>query len=98
MPFLQERSGHIERPAPQIPGSGETSLPGLSPSGAAPLAEMAAEASRCAAEQGKFWEFHDELYADQKKLSQSDLLATSRRLGLQEEALESCLASGKFKA
>src|SRR5262249_22312939 len=63
-----------------------------------PQAQMAAEAGRCAGEHGKFWEYHDALYADQKKLSQSDLLETARRLGLSEKGIESCLASGKFKA
>ena len=63
-----------------------------------PQAQIAAEAGRCAAEQGKFWEYHDALYADQKKLSQSDLLETARKVGLREKAIESCLASGKFKA
>jgi len=62
-----------------------------------PEAEIAAEAGRCAAEQGKFWEYHDALYADQKKLSRSDLLETARRLGLEEKSLESCLASGRVK-
>jgi protein-disulfide isomerase len=63
-----------------------------------PQAQMAAVAGRCAGEQGEFWEYHDALYADQKKLSRSDLLETARKLGLDEKALESCLASGKFKA
>src|SRR5262245_55142499 len=63
-----------------------------------PQAQMAAEAGRCAGEQGKFWEYHDALYADQKKLSQSDLLETARKLGLPEKAIASCLASGKFRA
>jgi len=63
-----------------------------------PQAEIAAEGGLCAAEQGKFWEYHDALYADQKNLSRSGLLETARRLGLEEKSLESCLASGKFKA
>ena len=40
-----------------------------------PRAESAAEASRCAGEQGKFWEFHDSLFADATKLEDSDLVA-----------------------
>ena len=61
-------------------------------------AQMAAEAGHCAGEQGKFWEYHDALYADQKKLSQSDMLETARRLGLDGKSFQSCLASDKFKA
>jgi len=63
-----------------------------------PQAQIAAEAGRCAGEQGKFWEYHDALYADQNKLSQPELLETARRLGLKEKALEPCLASGKFRS
>jgi protein-disulfide isomerase len=63
-----------------------------------PNAESAAEASRCAGEQGKFWEFHDSLFADATKLDQPDLIARVRTLGLKEEPFRACLASGKFKA
>jgi protein-disulfide isomerase len=63
-----------------------------------PRAESTAEASRCAGEQGKFWEFHDSLFADAAKLDDPDLIARARTLGLQEEPFRDCLANGKFKA
>jgi len=63
-----------------------------------PHAESAAEASRCAAEQGKFWEFHDSLFADASKLDNPDLIERARTLGLRDEPFRACLASGKFKA
>ncbi|MEK7404822.1 MAG: thioredoxin domain-containing protein [Acidobacteriota bacterium] len=62
-----------------------------------PLAQTAAEAARCAGEQGKFWEFHDALFADQSKLREADLAAHARALGLDEKSFQSCLASGKYK-
>jgi protein-disulfide isomerase len=62
-----------------------------------PQAESAAEAARCAGEQGKFWEFHDALFSDQAKLKPSDLAAHARALGLDEKAFQTCLASGKYK-
>ena len=61
-----------------------------------PRAEAAAEASRCAGEQGKFWEFHDSLFADPAKLDDSDLIARARTLGLQEQPFRACLTGGKF--
>jgi predicted DsbA family dithiol-disulfide isomerase len=56
----------------------------------------AAEAARCANEQGEFWQFKDALYADQSKLSISDLKATAQRLGLDSTKFDSCLESGKY--
>src|SRR5215469_8800924 len=61
-----------------------------------PEAQKAAEAARCAGEQGKFWEYHDALYADQTKLKGADLLAHARALNLDEKSFRSCLDSGKF--
>jgi protein-disulfide isomerase len=63
-----------------------------------PRAQAAAEAARCANEQGKFWEYHDVLYADQSRLDTPGLIATARGLGMSEKAFQSCLDSGRFKA
>jgi protein-disulfide isomerase len=63
-----------------------------------PQAQMAAEASRCAGEQGKFWEYHDALFADQAMLNQAALVETAQSLGMDRKLFESCLATGKFKA
>lgn len=60
-------------------------------------AEQAAEAARCAGEQDKFWEYHDDLFADQSKLDEVSLVARAHSLHLDEHAFRSCLASGKFK-
>ena len=62
-----------------------------------PQAQQAAEAARCAGEQGKFWEYHDLLYADGAKLDAGSLAGYARSLGLDVQRFASCLASGKFK-
>ena|SRR5206468_13036776 len=62
-----------------------------------PRAQTAAEASHCAEEQGKFWEYHDALFADQSKLDAAGLTSTAKSLGLDEKAFQSCFSSGKFK-
>jgi len=62
-----------------------------------PFARKAAEAARCAGEQGKFWEYHDLLFADQSKLDQDGLMDKARTLKLDEQQFESCLSGEKFK-
>jgi len=63
-----------------------------------PQAQGAAEASRCALEQGKFWEYHDLLFSDQAGLEKTGLLASAKKLQLDEKQFDTCLSSGKFKA
>ena len=63
-----------------------------------PMALGAAEASRCAGEQGKFWELHDLMFADQAHLDRAGLLEKGRKLQLDEKQFETCLTSEKFKA
>jgi protein-disulfide isomerase len=56
-----------------------------------PLAFKAAEAAECALEQGKFWEMHDRLFADQMALSGEDLIAHANRIALSESQFTTCL-------
>jgi len=62
-----------------------------------PQAMIAAEASRCALEQGKFWEYHDQLF-NGSKLEKDDLIGYARDLKLDDKQFESCLTSEKYKA
>lgn len=59
-------------------------------------APRAAEAGACAQEQGKFWRFHDALFADQKDLSDQGLAARAAKAGLNVKAFSACLSSGKY--
>ena len=63
-----------------------------------PNAQKASEATRCAGQQGKFWEFHDVLFDGQGKLDQAGLNAAAQKLGLDEKAFQSCVASGEYSA
>jgi protein-disulfide isomerase len=47
-----------------------------------PHAEQAAEAAEAAASQGPFWEMHDLLYENQRRLRDEDLRAYAEKLGL----------------
>src|SRR5213594_3846684 len=60
-------------------------------------ARSAAEAARCAGEQGKYWEYHDSLFADPSKLDEASLIERAQKLRLDKGAFRSCLTSGKFQ-
>ncbi len=62
-----------------------------------PQAQLAAEASRCAGDQGKFWEYHDALFANSSKLDKASLAGHARALHLDGERFDACLETGKFK-
>jgi len=47
-----------------------------------PFALMAAKTAEAAAAQGKFWEMHDKIYENQKKLSSDSLLQFAQQLKL----------------
>jgi protein-disulfide isomerase len=52
----------------------------------------AAEASVCAQIQGKFWPFHDKLFANQVDLSSTSLLAYAEQVGLNTKTFINCMA------
>lgn len=58
----------------------------------------AAEAAQCAHEQGKFWEYHDKIFANQSALTDDDFKKYAGELSLNAEAFATCYGSGKFKA
>jgi protein-disulfide isomerase len=55
--------------------------------------EKAAEAARCAGEQGKFWEYHDVLFYS-KQTQVADLKAHARVLRLDGDRFDKCLDDG----
>ena len=63
-----------------------------------PHAEDAAEASRCGGDQGKYWEYHDWLFANPDKQTRDALFAGAHTMGLNDKQFASCFDSGRFKA
>lgn len=64
-------------------------------------AQKVAEAARCAGDQGKYWEYHDKLFAEREKwVDQQDatetLVSFAASLGLNKGSFRECLTSGKF--
>ncbi len=66
--------------------------------GTHPNAMKAAEAARCATEQGKFWEMHDSLFTNQRNLPTTGITDSAKDAGLDLAALQTCLDSGKHAA
>ena len=62
-----------------------------------PHAEKAAEAARCAGQQGKFWEYHNLLFHD-KKLDTPDLKQQATTLHLDSDRFDKCLDSAEEAA
>jgi protein-disulfide isomerase len=63
-----------------------------------PDAQLAAEASLAAQRQGKFWEFHDLLFANQDALNRESLEKYAKQLNLNLSALQQALDSKTEKA
>lgn len=58
-------------------------------------AQKAAEASECAHDQGKFWEYHDKLFANQNNLDIFSLKQYAKDLELDTAKFDKCLDSGE---
>ena len=57
----------------------------------------AAEASECANEQGKFWEYHDKIFANQDLLNNEILNTWAKDVGSDANKFDSCMKDGKYK-
>jgi protein-disulfide isomerase len=63
-----------------------------------PQAFVAAQAGNCAREQGKFWEYHDKLFANQSSLQPESLKKYAADTGLDAAKFNQCLDSSKYEA
>lgn len=61
-----------------------------------PNAFKSAEGTSCARDQGKFWEYHDELFRNQRDLKEKSLVKHAKTIGLDEAKFAECLKSGKY--
>ncbi|MEM2759733.1 MAG: thioredoxin domain-containing protein [Nitrososphaerales archaeon] len=67
-----------------------------------PASVLAAEASYCAGDQGKYWEYHDELYSNWEGentgwVNMHNLKKFASNVGLNIESFDKCLQSGKYQ-
>jgi len=63
-----------------------------------PGATKAHEAARCATEQGKFWPYHDKLFASAPSSNPDVFKGIAKEVGLDAVTFETCLGSGKYQA
>jgi protein-disulfide isomerase len=63
-----------------------------------PGARKAHEAARCASKQGKFWTYHDALFANAPKANPEQLKAYAQEVELELPAFELCLSRGTYQA
>ena len=61
-----------------------------------PNAQPAALAAECASEQGKFWEFHDALFANQDKESDSYYTELAQTNKLDMKKFADCVSTKKY--
>jgi protein-disulfide isomerase len=61
-----------------------------------PFARPAAEAAMCADEQGKFWEFHDAIFARAGQLSEGSFAEIGSELGLDGDAMGLCITERRY--
>jgi len=60
------------------------------------LARPAHEAARCAGALGRYWPYHDRLFANQPKFERADLLRYAAEVGLPGDAFAACLEARRF--
>ncbi|HZY03432.1 MAG TPA: thioredoxin domain-containing protein [Anaeromyxobacteraceae bacterium] len=60
-----------------------------------PNAPKAAEAAHCAGDQGKYWQMHGKLFANQRALALDSLKGYAKDLGLDAGKFNACLDSGE---
>jgi protein-disulfide isomerase len=62
-----------------------------------PQARRAAEAARCANDQGKFWDYYDTLFTESPKLAPDDLKRYAAQIRIDVKKFDDCLSGGVHK-
>src|SRR5262249_41191093 len=97
-PFCQKAYGEVKNLLQKYDGKIKVAYRDL------PLIEVqeqgqvsAAEASRCAGEQGKFWAYHDLLFENQDEYGPEGFHEFAKSLGLNVDQFGQCLDTGKYR-
>ena len=96
-PFCRKAESTLSEVLAKYPGRVRIAYRDLPLQQLHPNAELAAEASRCAAEQGKYWDYHDQLFAHQRTQDREHLEGFAQGLGLDQKQFGTCLDTGRYK-
>jgi protein-disulfide isomerase len=96
--LLQGGPGHAGGLLKQYPGKVKLVYRDFPIDGLHPQTRRAAEAARCARDQGRFWEYHDLLFAEAPKAAPEDLQRYAEQSGLDLAAFERCLSDNVHRA
>ena len=98
MPYCQRAVPLLERVAAKYPEQVRIVYRHLPLEGLHPQARAGAEAAACAAAGGRFWEYHDLLFANPRALGDADLRRYAEEVGLDAKAFDACLSSRQHAA
>jgi protein-disulfide isomerase len=97
-PFCKQTNPTLKQLLERYPGKVRLAYRDFPLDSIHPQARRAAEAARCAHDQGKFWEYHDVLFTQSPQLAPEDLRRYAEQVGLDVAKFEGCLAAGVHKA
>ena len=97
-PYCSRVVGTLKEVARLYPKQARLAYRDFPIAGLHPKAAKAAEAARCAGEQGKFWEYHDRLFESQAQATIADFKRFAEQLKLDSKSFAACLDSGKHAA
>lgn len=94
MPVLQTRGTHDSSASSEVPGQGQSRVSRFPAERHSSQRQRAAEASRCAAEQGQFWPYHERLFTSES-LDTKTLNEHAKDAGLNQATFVHCLETGR---
>jgi protein-disulfide isomerase len=96
-PYCQRAMGTLEQVLAKYPADVRVVYRHLPLDRIHPNARPAAEASACADEQGRFWEYHDKLFQNNRALAREDLVRYAGEVGLDAARFQACVDERRFK-
>jgi protein-disulfide isomerase len=97
-PFCKQAEPTVKRLLERYPDKLKLVYRDFPLEGIHPQARPAAEAARCAADQGKFWEYHDVLYASNLGGAPDEYRRYAEKVGLDVPKFDECVKSGTHRA